>query len=222
MFVRYNENGNHIRLRLRLNDPATGYQLTGNLSEALKDEIESGIIADLRINIYRREVERYGFANMEMVEEHFSTDSTFVMQLLSADLNTFARYKLCSRIIKSLVIHGIIEEGELHTIVSRNSEAFNKEHSLMPEDFKKLNKEFNSYLNQPADLLPPGLEVAWQAFENSLIRVLSNCPHENRDSFFTDLLHMHVNRMFCDHQRSHEMVLYYFQVKALQRKNAMR
>jgi len=38
---------------------------------------------------------------------------------------------------------------------------------------------------------------------------------------FSDLMHMHVNRLFNKDQRTHEMVMYYFLVKEIQRQNAM-
>jgi thiopeptide-type bacteriocin biosynthesis protein len=55
-FIRYNEGGDHIRLRIRAKSVLSGIQIMHALSNALHEDIQTGIIADLQLKRYKREM----------------------------------------------------------------------------------------------------------------------------------------------------------------------
>ncbi len=216
-FIRYNENGNHLRLRIKLSDTKAGYQLTSNLTELLKDDLHCGIVSDLRIAVYRRELARYGSGMIEQVERHFCSDSRFVMALLSNNPGTFTKYKLCINLYSELIRQEILPLNNLFNLAQETSLAYNKEHQVKPEDFKKVNSAYKQYLQSELPSLNAEQMEAKREFECSFIQTVMACPIADRENLIVDLIHMHINRMFADHQRSHEMICYYFLHKDLLR-----
>eukprot|EP01133_Synstelium_polycarpum_P017059 gene17059-20322_t len=218
-FIRYNENGNHIRLRLLLHDPTKGMQLISALTTLLKEDLESGIISDVQLKTYNRETERYSFAGMEAVETHFSRDSEYVFYLLKGSWTTMEQYRLCISVFQAIVKSGVItyEVFEKNTLAV--SESFNDEHGLLPTDYRNLNVAYKQYKLSAMPLLPIRVQKAYEKFKNSFMDTLQKAESNGRPALLTDLMHMHVNRLFNDRQRSHEMIIYYFLVKELKRES---
>lgn len=100
------------------------------------------------------------------------------------------------------------------------SDNFNEEHRLDAADFKQLNIHYQEFRKAEWAALTAEQEQGFSLFSDSFIRVLTQCAPENALKLFTDLIHMHVNRLFNKDQRTHEMVMYYFLLKDIQRQNA--
>lgn len=221
-FIRYNENGNHLRLRLKMSNDKFGYRLTHKLTELLENDLKNGIVSDLRINVYRREIDRYGPEMIEIVEQHFCSDSRYIMTLLSSDIHTFTKYNLCIQLLLRLSGQGILSMDDLYKLVSRNAQAYNNEHHLKSDDYKKINVAYKKYRSHDFATLDSSLDEARLEFEASFYYTIQICAITNREAMITDLIHMHLNRLFSDNQRSHEMICYYFLAKEMDRINAIR
>jgi thiopeptide-type bacteriocin biosynthesis protein len=74
-FIRYDDPKPHIRLRLQIVDSSFGYQIVKNLNSFLENDFHTGLISDIQIKTYYREIERYGAGRIEFVEEFFFLDS---------------------------------------------------------------------------------------------------------------------------------------------------
>nr|WP_199077441.1 lantibiotic dehydratase [Pedobacter sp. ASV19] len=217
-FIRYSENGNHIRLRLLLHDPAEAMQLIAALSNLLKGNLESGIISDVQLKTYHRETERYSLAGMEAVESHFYSDSEYVLNLVQAMFSDQDKYHLCARLIEEIRQSGIFPTDQFTGLIRHNSMGYNREHQIKTEDFKELNAAYKVYRQHSAPELTAAVANTFSHFSASFIRTLEQCPIERKEQLFSDLLHMHVNRLFSSNQRTHEMILYYFLDKECQYK----
>lgn len=218
-FIRYNENGNHLRLRMRLKNEANGQMLTNSLMDHMQHYVNSGMVADVQIKTYKREIERYGADLIAEIEQHFAVDSEFVIQLLGNHIDAFTKYKWCSALVETLVYAEIFDTVTLIELIRRVSDSFNREHGLEAADFKKLNQQYQQYRNLPnvfTDEYPDFIR-----FSQSFIHVLKQAGKEKMAKLFTDLMHMHVNRLFNQHQRTNEMIMYYFLLKDMQRKKAI-
>ncbi|MET4083138.1 thiopeptide-type bacteriocin biosynthesis protein [Pedobacter sp. UYP30] len=221
-FIRYNENGEHIRLRMLLRKPKNSHELTAVLTEKLFPYLELGIVSDVQSKMYRRELERYGAENIEKIEEHFSLDSEFVLALLAIQPSDFDKYKSCSRVLEFIADADIFEPKFFMILVRQISDSFNKEHHLEAADFKKLNEQYQSYRTYEAAEINEEQLEKFNQFSQSLISVLQKAEIKKRPALLSSLLHMHVNRLFGSHQRSHEMVVYYFFFKDIQRNQALK
>jgi thiopeptide-type bacteriocin biosynthesis protein len=221
-FIRYNENGNHIRLRIKFCKFSDGQKIIQALNVAFAKEFALGIISDLQMKTYRREIERYGNDLIDLVESHFEKDSAYVLALLNQSLPDQIKYRLCSRLITDVVQEVFQQEESFHNTLKKVRDAFNKEHSMNMDDFKKANRYYSeslqgNHLDQHHDTGGRGIE-----FKKSFKSIIQTCEPNRRYNLFTDLFHMHVNRLFNSNQRTHEMLIYNFLLKDLQRDTALK
>ncbi|WP_231427485.1 lantibiotic dehydratase [Pedobacter sp. Leaf250] len=217
-FIRYNEHGNHLRFRVLLHDNSNGQELVSVFGNYLQDYIFSGLISDLQLKSYKRELERYGADMIVNVEDHFSADSNFVISLLQYGTAAFAKYKWCSKIVDELLKAGVFDSEVMVKVIKMVSDSFNKEHHLNATDFKKLNQQYQQYKNTPFEIEE---NESFNIFKQSFIQLLNLTEGNRKVKLFTDLMHMHVNRLFSKDQRTNEMVMYYFLLKDIQRKRAI-
>jgi len=220
-FIRYNENGYHLRLRILLKDESEGQILTASFSDYLEEYLATGLISDLQLRTYRRETQRYGNSLIEDVEQHFSSDSHFVLSLFETNPDAIRKYKYCSDLIDKIQQAALFEDKVFAEVIKMMSDSFNEEHHLEATDFKKINAQYQIYRKSEYNDLTDGQLIAFNSFANSFINILKICNPDRKIQLFSDLLHMHVNRLFNKDQRTHEMVIYYFLLKDVQRRNAM-
>jgi len=220
-FIRYTENGDHLRLRIKMKNESKSHVLTSDLAKLLSEDLQTGIISDIQIKTYKREVQRYHPEHIDAVELHFHHDSNFILSLLKNLPEELQCYQLCQKIFAAVIKAGLFDQTEFITAVMANSDYFNEEHKLKAEDFKSLNERYRQYLQADSLTLSLEQERLFSQVLNSFIDVLQECKRERRIQLFRDMLHMHVNRLFSDHQRTHEMILYYFVLKDIKRKIAL-
>ncbi|WP_443936698.1 thiopeptide-type bacteriocin biosynthesis protein [Pedobacter sp. MW01-1-1] len=220
-FIRYNENGDHLRFRIQLNNPDDGVGMIPAFSAYLTDDMENGLVSDLQVKTYRRELERYGVDLIEAAELHFCTDSDFVLSLFETELDAFAKYQLCSKLVDEIQHTGIMGDKGLAIAIKMMSDSFNAEHHLDAPDFKRINAYYQEYRKAEAPALTDAQATSFKNFASSFTRLLSACKPEKRIKLLSDVMHMHVNRLFNKEQRTHEMMMYYFLWKDNQRKKAM-
>ncbi|MCZ4225393.1 lantibiotic dehydratase [Pedobacter rhodius] len=221
-FIRYNENGYHLRFRLLLNDEKDGQILTAAFSAHLEEDLAAGLVSDLQLRTYRRETQRYGNDLIEEVEKHFSADSRFVLSLFETHPDALSKYKYCSDLIDKIQQEALFEDKVFADVIRMMSDSFNEEHHLDASDFKKINAQYQVYRKSAYLDLNQDQLYAFNSFANSFINILKTCKPDKKIQLFSDLLHMHVNRLFNKDQRTHEMVIYYFLLKDVQRRNAMK
>jgi thiopeptide-type bacteriocin biosynthesis protein len=215
-FIRYNEGGCHLRLRLHLRQNNYLQILIAGLSAVLAKEINSGIISDVRIRNYRKETERYGIAGMEAVEAHFHEDSTYVLRVLDMQLNDMEKYRLCLDLLTQVRASGVFDGHSFLKLINHFSNAFIKEHQFGTTEYKTLNEQYRLFRESPfLDSLTFHTDLNRMAV--SMIQTLQRCPEFHRAKLLADLVHMHVNRLFSSNQRLHESVIYYFAVKGFLR-----
>lgn len=219
-FIRYNEHGNHLRFRVLLHKEADGQKLISAFGDYLQDYVNSGLVSDLQLKTYKREIERYGADLISEIEAHFSVDSEFVLSVLQDQTDAFTKYKWCSAVVNELRDGGVFDAKEMIKIIKLMSDSFNAEHHLEATDFKKLNQQYQLYRTTP-ELTDDRLCDEFNVFKNSFIAILKKTEGSRRVKLFSDLMHMHVNRLFSRDQRTNEMVMYYFLLKDMQRKNAI-
>lgn len=207
-FIRYDENGSHIRLRLQLRNRFNGYKLMGMLTDTLETEIRAGFVSDVKIKIYKREVHRYSTRLMSQVERHFCRDSRFVINALGTTLTDMKKYRLCIEILESIRSKEVLPAVSFHKIITKITNALNQEHEISGIYFKELNQKYNVFLREPFPRLNYKLLLKYRSLIKSFITLLAESDDLNRGILMADLIHMHVNRMFTSDQRKHEMVIY--------------
>ena len=101
----------------------------------------------------------------------------------------------------------------------QGADAFAKEFNLETEHFRKINlyyKGLRAKATQGTSVEPD------LAYRSLMDQVIETCEHgSERNKLLVDLIHMHVNRLFSDHQRMHEALLYQYLVQQLKSKRAI-
>jgi len=220
-FIRYNENGNHIRFRVLLHDKLNAQRLTSSLMDDLALFLNPGLVSDVQIKIYKRELERYGSEMIESVEQHFTVDSEFVLSLFETQPDHFDKYRICSALVSKIVESRVLDQQAASKMIRLFSDSFNQEHRMDAADFKQLNSHYQAFRKADVHVLTEAQQQKFEIFYTSFVYNLKLVKPEKLIKLFGDLMHMHVNRLFNKDQRTHEMVMYYFLVKDIQRKNAM-
>ncbi|GGE61891.1 hypothetical protein GCM10011413_30320 [Pedobacter psychrotolerans] len=220
-FIRYNENGNHLRFRANLYHEEDGQKLNASFADYLFPYLTSGLVSDFYSRAYKREIERYGSDLIGDVEMHFSVDSNFVLSVLQSQTDSFSKYSFCAEIVAQLLQREVFEGEEIRRIIKLASDSFNHEHHLEATDFKKLNQQYQSYKSHTVAPLDEYQLECFTGLVQSLVALLKDMEPNRKTKLFTDLIHMHVNRLFNKNQRTHEMVMYYFLLKDFQRSKAI-
>lgn len=219
-FIRYDDPAPHLRLRLKLSDIRAGYQIINRLNSNLQQAFTNGLISDVQIKTYFREMERYGPDRIELVEEFFFIDSKNVKSLLTNQYSIDELYTLTLTFIQNLLnltFNNIVEQIDFATTMANS---FKEEFRLDMHSFKKINQSFQvqkQAIKVSGDQLPD----LSSSYTNPLFKILNKCDSwKIRAKIISDLVHMHINRLFNSHQRSHEAIIYQYLVKLLKAKQA--
>lgn len=101
------------------------------------------------------------------------------------------------------------------------ADTFKNEFSLDHQSLKKINQSFQDHKLALSDTGSKSLPDLSSSYTKVLLNILNDCDSEHqRTKIIADLLHMHINRLFDSHQRSHEAIIYQFLVKLLKAKQA--
>ncbi|MES2457859.1 MAG: thiopeptide-type bacteriocin biosynthesis protein [Bacteroidota bacterium] len=219
-FMRYSENGHHIRFRLKLHRPDSIQHIIQKVYQLLDTQIQSGMISEVLIKPYRPEQQRYSAEQIGQVESHFHTDSELVHLLIPLQLTDQQKYLLSENTLEQIQESGLIEPLAYCALVRQLCDSYLGEHQVTGSGYKSLNDALKTHLNSRPAALTYKVRQAHRRFCQSLIVTLDEYPETERGRILADLMHMHFNRLFSHNQRSHELIFYYFQFKNHQRYQA--
>ncbi|WP_316748433.1 thiopeptide-type bacteriocin biosynthesis protein [Pedobacter gandavensis] len=214
-FIRYNDPRPHLRLRIQLKDQEAGYFYMTQLMDLLTGDLHSGLIKDVQMKTYYREIARYGALQMELTEQHFSIDSAYALEVLDNDLDDYSIYANCIQLMKAMLPVLQLEKKALPGFIRSVQRAFEEEHHLKTEDFKMVNREWADF-KPSLQAMESGVSSVLDNLQASFRATLMATAVEERRALFCSLFHMHLNRLFSDHQRAHELLVYSFLYKQLQ------
>ena len=206
-FIRYNENGDHLRFRLQLKHKRYREEIMEAIHTYLEPLYCKGLISDIALRIYNREMERYGIAGIEHVEQHFRMDSELILEMIRSEVPEELRYIYCLQLFLAIKEDSPIGEQRFDSWMENIRNHFGEEHEMDTQKYKMLNQYYKE--NDVFNLVNltqkvPGAEN----LVKSIIDLICVCTDRRRAPFFTDLMHMHINRLFSDQQRAHEMIIY--------------
>lgn len=216
-FIRYNEGGEHIRLRIK-SDQQTLSDITRQLTNSIRPYYDAGRISNFKICTYQRELERYDVVGMSNVESHFHLGSQLAMQMILENYNDSDKYEHCVSIMRTIKDSQVIGDKRFKAWTDFIRTMLEKEHQLNQASYKILNNEIRlHYSYNPRKLTEPE-----QAFARSLIYLIKCCPDRRRAPLLADFMHMHINRLFEENQRAHEMIWYnIFRTAYMKEENAI-
>lgn len=220
-FIRYRDPGYHIRLRILMEKKALG-----NLLNCLKKQFQTGdrelLIRDLYGHTYLRELERYGHDLIEAVESHFCASSDLVAWSLVQRRQGrlfLSEFQLAFMTVYHMLGIFIQDWSRINIFCSSMAEGFLAEfkegkslRTGMDKKYRIYKVELVGLAEMSGDMLGREAAILFNRFSDQNSVVTAAVKHrspEQRTSLFADLVHMHLNRLFRDNQREHEMLVYY-------------
>jgi len=232
-FIRYADPDIHIRLRLKLTDTRHLSFIQTQLNELFNPLLENHLIEKIQLDTYNRELERYGFENIDDVETLFNIDSENIVELIS-ELNNdeqgdLIRLKYACLSAYRLMNNFELGKEKLSSLISSSQQSYFNEHGGQKElklllddkyrkyrrsietlltyhDFETLNEEDQFVLT----MISKKEHLQKQIIHSILQKQKSNNLKADILYFIPSLIHMHVNRLFKSKQRTYELLVYDF------------
>jgi thiopeptide-type bacteriocin biosynthesis protein len=219
-FIRYNEQGYHLRLRFQ-GEP----QVLGGLMAELGRRLAVGhwapLVQDYQADTYRRELERYGAAQMELAERCFAAGSDWVLAALAGFggvPGAPGRDVLALALVWLLAGCFLGEGTERGVFFAEMAANFLASHGDDRALKRGMDEKYRSLRPALAGVLSAGFltELAALPVTAALLcrtgelaaAVGKRGPAAGRQ-LLADLVHMQVNRLFRSGQLRYEAVLYH-------------
>ncbi len=222
-FIRYNENGYHLRLRYFLQNENVYTDLFECLRRFFQKYVDNKTIKKIDINTYQRELERYSFLGIKFTEYYFSLESKMVVILLKIleDSNIDERWLVGLIYINMLLDkmnYDLTEKSELFVILSNQ---FNREFNGNKYLTKKIASKYKDYekiiyevmlgRNMRYDDIFTFLNRFLEAI--SFPKVKSEKDKIEKYQYTGSLIHMFLNRLLISQHRRQELIIYNFMSK---------
>lgn len=225
-FIRYEDPRFHIRMRLRIAQGGSFDTVMRTFHQAFEPLLQNGIVINILMDCYKREIERYGENSMELSEELFSADSAaivkMVVRLRETGDSDETRWLLSMNLVDdTLSAAGYDLTAKMGFIESVDA-AFRKEFSITrAAHTKPLNSKYRDHrkniedamdhkgvYEQYRDILHEREERLSTIFDN-----LKKCGGHTPKELMPSYTHMTMNRLFRSKNRQCEMVIYYLMNK---------
>ncbi len=217
-FIRYVENGYHLRLRLQVPEEQVGRMLV-----ELKDQLvmtgHESLVKNYQADIYKREMERYAGV-IEEVEAFFHAGSELVAHYLelTEEHEVLSAFFLGLYTAYQMVLCFQDELAALKEFTGQMAADFiskfggNKELKRdMDLKYRSMRGEVEALLEGPVPV--QALAVEFSALIGRVTGIVNKIAEQKSDRWavlLADLVHMQMNRTFSVKQRTHEFMVYYF------------
>ncbi len=226
-FIRYSDPDFHIRLRLHLKEVNEIGYIFNCFCRTFERVLNSGFIWNIQCDTYQREIERYGYNSISLIEDIFYIDSDFVIRLLhqlNEDNHDQLRWKSALVLIESFLSAFSFDLLQRKNLLNGMAVGYKKEFGFTNHQItKQLNDKYRDCRNDIENAILKYNEVqettniidarrnAIAPISNKLISMKKNGELQvSLDSLLPSLIHMTMNRWFRTKNRLHEMVIYEF------------
>lgn len=228
-FIRYDDHAPHIRLRMQIDPQDTGVILMA-FKEKLEDGISQHVIREYQVDVYSRELERYGAGGMAATEDLFWASSELSLKLFALQDKglPLLSYQVALRTVMDMIIIFLPEPVTQLDFVKICYRQFlpefedNKLQVEMDKKYRELSTQLRPLMNDENFYRSYGLLRTGRQFTKALKALVPPAEgHQNdKGNFIRSLIHMHLNRLFTDEARKQEMIVYYLLHKFLNAEQA--
>jgi thiopeptide-type bacteriocin biosynthesis protein len=224
-YIRYNENGHQVRLRIFVADADAHATVSRELMVTLDRLQQQKALRNFIFARYEREVIRYGGPElMDLSEQLFAVDSDIALATLGEADKDEQRWRLALWACNALLEDAGLTLDARHRVVARLAANFRAEFRVGSYQRQLLGKEFRQHAPQLlAMLAPAGTQPSWVVAYDTAARslrqgrraVIARARATWDESIATQFdetlnshLHMTCNRLFRVHARAHEVLVY--------------
>lgn len=219
-YIKYLDDGEqfHLRLRLKLSDKSAIPNIINSITEFANNK--SYLIHNLKIESYKREVERYGATTIENAENIFNYDSETVIKLLSIQTgDPEERLVAIMQIVEAYFSASGWTEAQRLEYLSSETKKFVLFHSNKPLRIR-LNFEYRAKRDR-FNAARLKVQEHIKILEARLTYELSFFDLSNHN-LIRDFIHMSLNRSIARDTALHEYIVYYLLMKSYAQQVALR
>lgn len=228
-FIRYADPKQHLRVRFHYNNSENIIVIINAINKLIKTYVEQGMVNNILIDSYIRELERYGNKSIELAEELFFYDSQMIIHfinIIEGDDGEIIRWLFALRSIDALLDDFGFTESKKLELLHELKEEFGKEFGMNKSLKMQLDMKFRNNRQRIIDIFNNeygseniddiiGLLKRKSNDSINVILELIKMERETRlelslNQLLGSYIHMLLNRLFKSNQRLHEMVIYNF------------
>ncbi|MDF2476430.1 MAG: thiopeptide-type bacteriocin biosynthesis domain [Sphingobacterium sp.] len=230
-FVRYNDPDPHLRIRFNLNveNNHALQETIRYINKHIETYVSQNKVSKVLYDTYERELERYGFSNIENCESIFYLQSVLVVELLPFFKTEFGknlRWLTAMKIIDEILTAFKLNLMEKIKLIEKIRDQFLVEFKnyknlkfLLDKNYRENRKLILDFFHNQetsfADLNSLILKHKILISEHYL-KCQSNVEYRiKKNEIVASLVHMFLNRIFSMKQREQEMAIYHFLLKFL-------
>ncbi len=225
-FIRYADPEKHLRFRVHFKDLSHLGKVFLMIKESIQSFENEGLIWKIQVETYQREIERYSSEVMVLTETLFCEDSTAVLQMLDqtwGDEREPIRWQWGLKMIDNYLSGFGLKLSEKKNLMEKMKTSFANEYNMDKALKLQLDQRFrdnrqtierilNNDLNETHEYAPLFQAIKSKS-ENTKEIIEQIKPHKSEielSKYLSDTIHMTVNRIIADNQRTHELVMYDF------------
>lgn len=229
-YIRYSDPNPHIRLRLHINDKENIGVVLSSFFQKLKKHLEEDIIWKIQLETYNRELERYGFENIELAENIFYHDSEMIINFLTYNEDDNLRWLFSLKAIDDFLTIFKYSKNQKLALLESLKLGFYNEFKPSKEDKKSINQKYATHKKEIENILNTDLNS--QNILNDFLILIktrnkniaatvtlllrankNNSLNIELDYLLSSFIHMTMNRIFISKNRTYELVCYDFLFK---------
>jgi len=224
-FIRYFDTDSHLRIRMR-SDKNNVALIIQFFEKNIRNNFDKGSLNNLLLDTYKREIERYGAATIEHVENIFEASSDLVVNFIKNNKIGKTSYSDIDFALAStrMMLEVLLDSNTAKILLL---ESIHKGMKYEFEDSKLVRlqldakyREYTEFINNLAydknkvteNINRKGLVKYTRTLETLKLNTRS-LSAERFYKMVADLMHMHLNRVFIEEQRKQEFVIYYLLYK---------
>lgn len=219
-FLRYQDPDYHLRLRFYPAEKSS-YTLLADLIHKLQPLSRSGKIADVMLDSYQRELEKYSAQHINEIESFFYHNSEFILTtFLINPLTTAFKLSFAVNYTLKLIqcfIENSKERDDFFSKVFHNLSAeFSQDKEVirkMDGKYRKFQKELIAYNKLLSVQKNKEIYASYLQIMNELKNKVACWKQADRYNLLINLIHVHINRIFQNNAREYEYLIYHFMKK---------
>ena len=241
-FIRLGDPDLHLRVRFhstKIDNITTIIQI---VHKHIQKFVSNDLIWKVQTDTYQREIERYGIHTMELSEKLFFLESKLFVNILPSFKNPDGeqqRWIFALKLIDLLLDSFEYSLENKVSLLNRLKDSFGKEFGIdrflksqLDVKFRNERENIEKSLNPITEQDSPVANLIDQlkSYKNDIAPIIGKILKISKknqleielDNLLSSYIHMSMNRIFRNHQRMHEMVLYDFLYRYYKSKIAKR
>ncbi|SNR14473.1 lantibiotic dehydratase [Tenacibaculum jejuense] len=222
-FIKFTDPNYHIRLRILINDEYDFNPIISQISKVLKKYF-TNYISDIKLDTYKRELERYGGSDIVYFENIFFEDSKLVINILKNYKNVLKEKWFYSLIIIDVYCNLFkFSLDEKIAFAKYVENYFSDEFNYNKNTQVYISRQYNNFKKDSLFLLQNyntfDLDIGLDEFKKNIKEEINKISIKNKTQerqFLMSLIHMHIIRLLGAHKnRLYEFMIYSIYSKSL-------